>query len=206
MLTKRWRTSYRLCWVLLGFLLLVSPGVARAQRSGSVSAVFEETADCGDDFAAGAEAAPSAVQQQPAALPDRPQPNMPQPNDGAQNTPASGATAAEANPRVHRFWDETNAWLFAGVAASRALDYTSTKNFRRRGRNEGLLTNAIVDNDPLFAAIEISATAASIGVSYLFHVHGHHSLERWTSIVHMSVAFFGDARNYALKTVHPPPQ
>jgi hypothetical protein len=104
--------------------------------------------------------------------------------------------------REHHFWDRENDLLFAAVGASRALDYSSTLNFRRRGRNEALLSNDIVDNHPAFAAIEVGATAASIGVSYLFHHYHHHSLERWTSILHASLTTAGAIRNYSLKTVH----
>jgi hypothetical protein len=103
----------------------------------------------------------------------------------------------------HAFWDRENDLLFAAVGASRTLDYFSTLNFRRRGRNEALLTNDIVDNHAAFASIEAAATVASIGVSYLFHRTHHHRLERWTSIVHASLATSGAVRNYCLKTAHP---
>jgi len=103
----------------------------------------------------------------------------------------------------HRFWDRKNSFLFAAVGASRALDYSSTLNFRRRGRDEAFLTNDIVDNHAAFAAIEAAGTAVSIGVSYLFHSYHHHRLERWTSIVHASLATSGAVRNYCLKTGYP---
>jgi hypothetical protein len=120
---------------------------------------------------------------------------------------ASLSAAANLPPSAppHRFWDRQNDWLFAGVGASRALDYASTLNLRRRGLDEAFLTNQIVDNYPLFAGIEAAATGASIGVSYLFHRTGHHRLERWVSIVHIGVATGGALRNYALKTPHAPP-
>ena len=102
----------------------------------------------------------------------------------------------------HRFWDRENDLLFAAVGASRALDYASTLNFRRRGRDEAFLTNDIVDNHPAFAAIEAAGTAASIGISYLFHHYHHHRLEHWTSIIHASLATGGAIRNYSLKTAH----
>jgi hypothetical protein len=105
----------------------------------------------------------------------------------------------------HRFWDPTNDWLFAGVAASRTLDYFSTLNMRRRGDHEILLTNDVVDNHPAFAVIEAAGTATSIGVSYLFHRYNHHKLERWTSIIHFGLATSGAVRNYCLKTVHTAP-
>jgi hypothetical protein len=121
------------------------------------------------------------------------------------SAPASSA-ASQSGPSqtTHRFWDRTNDLWFAAVGAGRALDYASTLNLRRRGVDEVFLTNSIVDNHPLFGGIEAAATAASIGVSYLFHRAGHHRLERWTSIVHFGVATGGAARNYALKTPHNP--
>jgi hypothetical protein len=103
----------------------------------------------------------------------------------------------------HRFWDKKNGWLFTGVAASRTLDYFSTLNMRRRGRDEILLSNYVVDNHAAFAAIEAAATGVSIGASYLLHRYGHHKLERWVSIIHFSLATAGSVRNYCLKTAHP---
>lgn len=102
----------------------------------------------------------------------------------------------------HRFWDKENAWSFAGVGAFRTLDYFSTLNMRRRGRQEIFLTNDAVDNHAAFAAIEAATTGTSIGASYLFHRYGHHKLERWTSFVHIGVAATGSVRNYCLKTAH----
>ncbi len=103
----------------------------------------------------------------------------------------------------HHFWDKKNDWLFAGVGAARTFDYFSTLNLRRRGDQEILLTNEIVDNHAAFAAIEAAGTGVSIGASYLFHRYGHHKLERWTSIVHFGLTTSGAVRNYCLKTAHP---
>jgi hypothetical protein len=158
-------------------------------------------------LAAAVSPAPTLAQQPP----DNPQkpslPEAPQPNGSAapaEQTKADGAPKPPVSPSpgVHRFWDRENDWLFAGVGAGRALDYASTLNIRRRGINEVFLTNAIVDNHPLFAGIEAAATGASIGVSYVFHRTGHHRLERWTSLIHFGVATGGAIRNYALKTPH----
>jgi hypothetical protein len=123
---------------------------------------------------------------------------------------APGPQPANANTVIdpitaHRFWDATNDWLFAGVGASRTLDYFSTLNMRHRGRDEILLNNDVVDNHAAFAVIEAAGTGASIGVSYLFHHYGHHKLERATSIVHIGLATSGAVRNYCLKTAHPAP-
>ncbi len=112
---------------------------------------------------------------------------------------------SQANHRIaeHRFWDKENCWLFAGVGAARTLDYFSTLNMRRRGRQEILLSNDVVDNHAAFGAIEAAGTGASIGASYLFHRYGHHKLERWTSFVHIGLTTTGAVRNYSLKTAHP---
>ena len=148
------------------------------------------------------------ARQQPPETRDPNAPSAPQPAGSANpaDQKKSSVAAKAANPLapgVHRFWDRENDWLFAGVGAGRALDYASTLNLRRRGINEVFLTNSIVDNHPLFGGIEVAATAASVGVSYLFHRTGHHRLERWSSAIHFGVATGGAIRNYALKTPHP---
>lgn len=132
----------------------------------------------------------------------------------AKQEPPSPSVAKEASADMkpqrndasqqHQFWDNENAWLFAGVGAARTLDYFSTLNMRRRGRQEIFLTNDIVDNHAAFATIEAAGTGVSIGASYLFHRYGHHKLERWTSFVHIGLATTGAVRNYCLKTAHPP--
>lgn len=117
--------------------------------------------------------------------------------------PAVGKNQTRERVQVHRFWDKKNDWLFAGVGAARTLDYFSTLNLRRRGDQEILLTNDLVDNHAAFAVVEAAGTGVSIGASYLFHRYGHHKLERWTSIVHFGLATSGAVRNYCLKTAHP---
>ena len=126
----------------------------------------------------------------------------------AEPGPAAAArrlSLAAPPPAEHRFWDRRNLLLFAAVGASRGLDYSSTLNMRRRGRDELLLTNDVVDNHPAFAAIEAGGVAVSIAASYLFHRSHHHRLERWTSIVHAGLATGGAIRNYCLKTAQTSP-
>ncbi|HEX8837750.1 MAG TPA: hypothetical protein VF748_12490 [Candidatus Acidoferrum sp.] len=129
---------------------------------------------------------------------------------GKQEQPVSSA-AKDATDKSekrdalqpHPFWDQENGRLFAGVGAARTLDYFSTLNMRRRGRQEIFLTNDVVDNHPAFAIVEAAGTGVSIGASYLFHRYGHHKLERWTSFIHMGLTTTGAVRNYCLKTAHP---
>jgi hypothetical protein len=117
--------------------------------------------------------------------------------------PPAGKNQNKEQTREHHFWDKKNDWLFAGVGAARTFDYFSTLNLRRRGDQEILLTNDVVDNHAAFAAIEAAGASVSIGTSYLFHRYGHHKLERWTSMVHFGLATTGAVRNYCLKTAHP---
>jgi hypothetical protein len=119
------------------------------------------------------------------------------------SVPPAAKNSGESLRHEHRFWDKKNAWLFAGVGASRTFDYFSTLNLRRRGGQEILVTNDLVDNHAAFAVVEAAGTGVSIGASYLFHRYGHHKLERWTSIVHFGLATSGAVRNYGLKTAHP---
>ena len=130
------------------------------------------------------------------------------PATDTQTAAPASEPAADRNSRAplrqqHRFWDKENAWLFAGVGASRTFDYFSTLNLRRRGDQEILVTNDLVDNHAAFGVVEAAGTGVSIGASYLFHRYGHHKLERWTSIVHFGLATSGAVRNYCLKTAHP---
>jgi len=122
-----------------------------------------------------------------------------QPLIAQETTPTPDAP----RPPVHRFWDRTNILLFSGVAFVRGMDYASTRNFQARGRQEILLPQDVVNNSAAFASIEAAGTATSIGISYLLHRTGHHTLERWMSIGHIGVTAFGDVRNYCLKTRHP---
>ncbi len=115
------------------------------------------------------------------------------------HNPVAEKPAETAAPQPHtKFWDKQNGLLFAGVGAARALDGASTMYMRNRGVDEWLLTNDVVDNHAAFAVIEAAGTAASIGVSYLFHRTGHHKLERWVSVVHIGVATGGAIRNFTL--------
>jgi hypothetical protein len=108
-------------------------------------------------------------------------------------------SAAEPAASAHPFWDLQNDLLFAGVAVVRALDFESTLNKRSRGVNEGFLDDAIVDNHAEFAAIEVAGTAASIGVSYLFHHYDHHRMERIVSYAHIGAQIAAIGANYAAR-------
>lgn len=136
-------------------------------------------------------AATSAKAQQPA-----------QPSPGQTSANASVPDTSSQN-QPHAFWDRTNILLFSGVAVFRGLDYASTRNFLARGREEVLIPDDIVNNSAGFASLEAAGTLTSVGLSYWMHRTGHHKIERWLSIGHISVTGFGVVRNYSLKSKHP---
>lgn len=122
----------------------------------------------------------------------------------AQTGPAPDPITAPTAPVAqHRFWDRENILLFSGVAVFRGLDYASTRNFEARGRQEVLIPDDIVNNSAGFASLEAAGAATSVGISYIFHRTGHHKMERWLSIGHISVTAFGVGWNYSLKTHRP---
>jgi len=122
----------------------------------------------------------------------------------AQDLPSAPSQRSEG-PTVHSFWDRENVLLFSGVAVFRGLDYASTRNFMARGREEVLLPDDVVNNSAAFASVEAAATAASVGLSYWMHRAGHHKVERWISITHISITAFGVVRNYSLESKHHAP-
>jgi hypothetical protein len=139
----------------------------------------------------------SAVAQQPAP---------PQARQTPTEAPAPSPRPAAQPPLPrHSFWDRTNILLFSGVGVFRGLDYASTRNFQARGREEVLIPDDVVNNSAAFAALETAGTATSVGLSYWMHRTGHHTIERWISVVHIGVTGFGVARNYSLKSKHPAP-
>jgi hypothetical protein len=116
--------------------------------------------------------------------------------------PSTPAVHSPTTVPPHAFWDRTNLLLFSGIAATRTMDYFSTRNFQARGRQEILLPDDVVNNSAGFASLEAAATMTSVGIAYVFHRTGHHKLERWLSIGHIGVTAFGVIRNYSLESRH----
>jgi hypothetical protein len=130
-------------------------------------------------------------------------PSHPEPNSRIATEVEAVTAPVPEHPAAHAFWDRTNILLFSGVAIFRGLDYASTRNMQARGRKEILLAPEVVNNSAAFASLEAAGAATSVGISYIFHRTGHHQLERWMSISHISVTGFGVVRNYCLVSKHP---
>ena len=97
---------------------------------------------------------------------------------------------------VHNFFDRENLAIFTALAASRGMDMVSTWQFRRHGLHEGQLSDAFVDNKPLFTSYSFSLVAGQVATSYFFHRMGWHKLERITAIVHTGAVTESVIHNY----------
>jgi len=110
---------------------------------------------------------------------------------------ATRAWAGPAPASASDFW--WNGWntpLLAGMVAVHVLDFTSTRYFRNRGKDEWLLTNHLVDNRAAFVATETAAAAAGIGLMYLLHRTGHDRLERWVAAGYITLGVASAVANY----------
>jgi len=120
----------------------------------------------------------------------------------APSTVIAPSPSLTAGPENHPFLDKTNLALFAAVAAGRTMDLISTWQFRRHGLNEGELTNAFVDNKPLFATYSASLVAGQISASYVFHRLGWHRVERLGAIIHTGIVTEAVIHNYRIGARH----
>lgn len=167
-------------------------------------AVFAEQAATDDQLASAmpiASALPtSGIVPRINALPSAMAPVTIVPTAPLANSMAPGTTPQE--PGTHDFWDKRNLAIFASVAAARTMDPISTWQFRRHGLNEGELTNAFVDNKPLFATYSASLLVGQISLSYMFHRLGWHKLERFSAMAHTAATTEAVIHNYRIGTAH----
>ncbi len=110
--------------------------------------------------------------------------------------PELPAFIALQQPEHKFFWDRANVSLFAALSAARAMDMHSTWRFRARGSNEAQLSNALVDNKPLFVTFSAGMVGAQILSSYMLHRTGHHKLERISALIDIGLVTGTAAWNY----------
>jgi hypothetical protein len=90
-------------------------------------------------------------------------------------------------PETHVFWDRENKILFAAVAATATADFFTTHaNLASGGRELNPVARVMTSSTPLLATNFALETAGTVGISYLFHKSGHHTLERMTSMFDIS--------------------
>jgi hypothetical protein len=99
---------------------------------------------------------------------------------------STSPTLPEA-PKPHRFWDKTNSFLFAGVAAVNTADFIVTRqNLQSGGQELNPVTRVFAGNTATLALNFAGETVATMGIAYMFHRTGHYRLERMTSLVAIS--------------------
>jgi hypothetical protein len=82
----------------------------------------------------------------------------------------------------HRFWDRENSFLFATSAAFSAADFVVTRdNLRSGGQELNPVTRVFSGSTAGLAVNFAGETAGVVGLSYFFHMTGHHKLERVVS-------------------------
>jgi hypothetical protein len=89
----------------------------------------------------------------------------------------------------HPFWDRENRMLFASVGGLATADFFMTRaNLASGGKELNPVTRIMCGSTPALAANFALETGGVIGLSYLFHKTGHHTLERMTSFVNLSAS------------------
>jgi hypothetical protein len=126
----------------------------------------------------------AALFDAPSAASERTAPDM----AAVPFTPVAVVAVSEApiERTQHRFWDRENTVLFAAAAGMATADFFTTRaNLASGGRELNPLTRVFTGSTPMLATNFALETSAVMGVSYLFHKTGHHTLERLTSIVNI---------------------
>jgi hypothetical protein len=136
---------------------------------------------------------PSSLAQGP--LPDAPKPGI-QPA-----TPLVAVQPQYSLGEQHKFWDNENRALFAGVIASNAADFAVTyTNLQSGGQELNPVVRVFGRSAPGLALNFGGQVAGVMGVSYFLHKTGHHRLERMASVVNigasMSAVGYGFAHRH----------
>ena len=122
---------------------------------------------------------PSALAQGP--LPDAPRPAI-------QPEPLAFVAPVKLGEQ-HRFWDNENRTLFAGVIAANVADFTVTyHNLQSGGRELNPVVRIFGRSAPGLALNFGGQTAGVMGFSYFLHKTGHHKMERMVSVVNIGAS------------------
>ncbi len=91
-----------------------------------------------------------------------------------------------SEPRVHKFWDKENGFLFGASAALSAADFAVTRaNLQSGGRDLNPVVRFFGPSTPGLVVNFAGEAAGVMGVSYLLHRTGHHKLERLFTMVNI---------------------
>jgi hypothetical protein len=124
---------------------------------------------------------PSSLAQGP--LPDAPKPGI-QPA-----TPAPLVQQQFSLGEQHKFWDNGNRALFAGVIASNAADFAVTYTNLQSGGQELNPVVRVFGRSAQGLALNFGGQVAGVmGASYFLHKTGHHRLERLVPVVNIGAS------------------
>ncbi len=102
--------------------------------------------------------------------------------------PTQASTMPEA-PGDHRFWDRENSLLFATSAAFSAADFVVTRDNLRSGGHEINPVVGVFGHSSAGLAMNFAGeTMGVVGLSYFFHMTGHHKLERAVSMLNIGAS------------------
>lgn len=109
----------------------------------------------------------------------------------------TGLALLRPHPRVRWSWQDD--WLAGGIMTVQTLDYLGTRDFRRAGYNEWLLSNAEVDRRPQLYLTEAAVAGAGIGVMFLLERAGHRQWAHWLAGLYIAagLASYYNNEHYA---------
>jgi hypothetical protein len=178
--------SHKVLFALLPAMLIVlaQPGSARAQQM--VALVSPAISEVQPSDMISLPEAPSDVLADPSVA-------LVSSSAAAFITPVAPVSVSKTQkrPENNPFWDRQNRILFTAVGGMATADFFVTRaNLASGGKELNPVTRIMCGSTPALAANFALETGGVIGLSYLFHKTGHHTLERMTSYVNISASGF----------------
>ena len=102
-------------------------------------------------------------------------------------------------PHARVRWSRKDELLAGGIVMVQTLDDLGTRDFRRAGYGEWLLSNAEVDRRPQLMLTEAAVAGAGIGVMYLLERAGHRKWAHWLAGLYIAagIASYYNNEHYA---------
>ena len=120
---------------------------------------------------------------------------------GTRSALAQNAPLPEA-PSHHRFFDRQNTTAFAALSGLIVVDAARTQSMlaSHRYAEANPLARPLVNQGwPGQVAVSAIGYGAALGISYLFHRTGHHTMERYATWFMVAAETANDARNLTLR-------
>jgi hypothetical protein len=122
----------------------------------------------------------------PASIAQGPLPEAPMPLPAIEHRSAF-VSLPQPTASEHKFWDRENKVLFVTAAALNGADFAITRsNLQSGGQELNPVVRIFGRSTPGLAVNFVGETVGVVSLSYFFHKTGHHTLERWVSVVNIS--------------------